>query len=145
MTLLVALLMVAFLCAAAFSVAEALRVGVQVAAAVETAHRAGILHRDIKPANIIADDCTVMLADFGIARAASRDGAATAAFAGFTVEDIPAPPDGRVDLLGHSMGGKAAMVLALTRPERLRRLVVAGAVEVPPAAAIARVVQRAAR
>lgn len=34
-------------------------------------------------------------------------------------------PDGRVDLLGHSMGGKAAMVLALTRPERLRRLVVA--------------------
>jgi serine/threonine protein kinase len=31
--------------AAAFSVAEALRVGVQVAAAVETAHRAGILHR----------------------------------------------------------------------------------------------------
>ncbi len=32
---------------------------------------------------------------------------------------------GRVDLLGHSMGGKAAMVLALTRPEHVRRLVVA--------------------
>ena len=31
---------------------------------------------------------------------------------------------GRVDLVGHSMGGKAAMVLALTRPELLRRLVV---------------------
>ncbi len=30
-----------------------------------------------------------------------------------------------VDLLGHSMGGKAAMVLALTRPDLLRRLVVA--------------------
>lgn len=30
-----------------------------------------------------------------------------------------------VDLLGHSMGGKAAMQLALTRPELLRRLVVA--------------------
>jgi esterase len=30
-----------------------------------------------------------------------------------------------VDLLGHSMGGKAAMVLALTQPELLRRLVVA--------------------
>lgn len=26
-----------------------------------------VIHRDIKPANIIADDCTVMLADFGIA------------------------------------------------------------------------------
>ncbi len=32
---------------------------------------------------------------------------------------------GRADVLGHSMGGKAAMVLALTRPEAVRRLVVA--------------------
>ena len=32
---------------------------------------------------------------------------------------------GRADLLGHSMGGKAAMQLALTRPALLRRLVVA--------------------
>ncbi|MFY0635829.1 MAG: alpha/beta fold hydrolase [Vannielia sp.] len=30
-----------------------------------------------------------------------------------------------MDLLGHSMGGKAAMMLALTRPELIRRLVVA--------------------
>ncbi len=30
-----------------------------------------------------------------------------------------------VDVLGHSMGGKAAMVLALTQPELVRRLVVA--------------------
>ena len=32
---------------------------------------------------------------------------------------------GRADVLGHSMGGKAAMVLALTHPERVRRLIVA--------------------
>jgi pimeloyl-ACP methyl ester carboxylesterase len=31
----------------------------------------------------------------------------------------------RWDVLGHSMGGKAAMVLALTRPDLVRRLVVA--------------------
>lgn len=37
------------------------------------------------------------------------------------VESLGAP----VDLLGHSMGGKAAMQLALTRPELIRRLVVA--------------------
>ena len=32
---------------------------------------------------------------------------------------------GRADLLGHSMGGKAAMALALTEPGRVRRLIVA--------------------
>ncbi|WP_042247000.1 alpha/beta fold hydrolase [Paracoccus sp. PAMC 22219] len=31
---------------------------------------------------------------------------------------------GQVDLVGHSMGGKAAMVLALTQPDLVRRLVV---------------------
>lgn len=37
------------------------------------------------------------------------------------IEDLGAP----LDVLGHSMGGKAAMQLALTRPELIRRLVVA--------------------
>jgi pimeloyl-ACP methyl ester carboxylesterase len=32
---------------------------------------------------------------------------------------------GQADVVGHSMGGKAAMVLALTRPDRVARLVVA--------------------
>lgn len=51
-----------------FSVAEALRVGVQVAGAVETAHRAGVLHRDIKPANILVTEYNrPALTDFGIA------------------------------------------------------------------------------
>jgi serine/threonine protein kinase len=50
------------------SVTETLAVGVQLAGAVETAHRAGILHRDIKPANILVTDYhRPALADFGIA------------------------------------------------------------------------------
>jgi esterase len=40
---------------------------------------------------------------------------------GEVIESLGAP----VDLLGHSMGGKAAMQLALTRPGLIRRLVVA--------------------
>lgn len=40
-------------------------------------------------------------------------------------EDLAEVVDGRWDVLGHSMGGKAAMVLALTRPEQVNRLVVA--------------------
>lgn len=47
--------------------AEVLAVGVQVASAVETAHRAGIAHRDIKPANILTTDYNrPALTDFGI-------------------------------------------------------------------------------
>ncbi len=49
------------------SVDRALEVGIQVASAVETAHRAGIAHRDIKPANVLVTDYNrPALTDFGI-------------------------------------------------------------------------------
>ena len=38
--------------------------------------------------------------------------------------------DGPVDVVGHSMGGKAAMALALTEPDRVARLIVADAAPV---------------
>lgn len=71
-----------------FAVAEALRVGIQVAGAVETAHRAGVLHRDIKPANILVTEYNrPALTDFGIA---STTGAVTEA----TGMSIPwSPPE----------------------------------------------------
>ena len=47
---------------------EVLDIAVRVAAALETAHRAGILHRDIKPENIMLSDYgEPQLGDFGIA------------------------------------------------------------------------------
>lgn len=61
-----------------FSVADALRIGVEIAGAVETAHRARILHRDIKPANVLVTQFDrPALTDFGIS--ATLEGAAAQA------------------------------------------------------------------
>lgn len=50
-----------------FSEIDTLRIGIQIAGAVETAHREGILHRDIKPANILVTNYDrPALTDFGI-------------------------------------------------------------------------------
>jgi serine/threonine-protein kinase/serine/threonine-protein kinase PknK len=61
-----------------FGVREALTIGVRLAGALETAHRAGVLHRDVKPANVLLTDYgEPQLSDFGIARiSGSREMAA---------------------------------------------------------------------
>ena len=49
-------------------VEQALRLGLEIAAALEEAHRKGIIHRDLKPGNILISSDGAKLLDFGLAK-----------------------------------------------------------------------------
>jgi eukaryotic-like serine/threonine-protein kinase len=82
---------------AALEPEEVVRIGAQVADALDAAHRRGIVHGDLKPENIILQaDGRPKLVDFGIARLASEQTASFTRTISHTGGDAETPLSGNI-------------------------------------------------
>ena len=72
-----------------FEPERVVELGVALADALETAHRAGIIHRDIKPANILLCAHGPKLLDFGLAKQAAATSDVTRTFEGVVRGTVP--------------------------------------------------------
>jgi serine/threonine protein kinase len=70
---------------AVLPVPEAVSIARDVAAAIDYAHRQGVLHRDIKPENVLLDARGALVCDYGVARAIEVAGGASSSSSGLVV------------------------------------------------------------
>jgi ATP/maltotriose-dependent transcriptional regulator MalT len=100
------------------AVREALTIGVRLAGALETAHRAGVLHRDVKPANVLLTDYgEPQLSDFGIARITGSREAAPDVLVGSPSYTAPELFEGRPASIAADVYSLAATVFTLLSGE----------------------------
>ena len=87
---------------------QVLKIGADIAEALDKAHRAGIAHRDLKPGNVMITKSGAKLMDFGLARAAGSglpgaSGAAPLLSAAMTLTS-PSPAQSPVTAVGTIVG-----------------------------------------
>ena len=97
---------------------EALTIGVRLAGALETAHRAGVLHRDVKPPNVLLTNYgEPQLSDFGIARIVGSRETAANLLVGSPSYTAPELFEGRAASVAADVYGLAATVFTLLSGE----------------------------
>ena len=74
---------------------QTLRCGIEIAEALEKAHRAGIVHRDLKPGNVMLTKAGVKLMDFGLARTAAKL-EPSVSLSGLATQDKPLTAEGTI-------------------------------------------------
>jgi serine/threonine protein kinase len=82
------------------SLQESLRVAIEVASALDAAHRHGVVHRDLKPGNIMLTKSGAKLMDFGLAKPQGLAAAAPTFSGATTITNAASPITGEGVIVG---------------------------------------------